>query len=69
MNTIKQLMGKDLSGIVFNYLTITQQEVKKLNMENIKMIRAIYYYSGYTSYFDFTPVTIKFVNERKWKFV
>jgi hypothetical protein len=52
MNYIKHILGKDISSIIFTYLTIHKENVKNNYNRNLTRLNDIIKFTNYYSRFD-----------------
>jgi hypothetical protein len=66
MNLIKNILGKDISGIVYKYLVVNIKEVKFLREDACSKIKTSYWYCEYTNHIKFKPNELKNHNFIDW---
>ena len=58
MNVILEILGKDISSIIYNYLTINKQIIKTNHLKIIRYIDSVYQYFNMIGN-EFFPSKIK----------
>jgi hypothetical protein len=62
MNTINKILGKNISSIIFRYLTVNKNVIKLEYIKNMKYLRGVYWYFFHTI-LEYKPSNIKMDNK------